>query len=166
MIVVSDTSPIRALANLGLLPILGSLHGEVVLPSAVESELADPRGRHAPVELVAFDFIRVREVVDVARVAELREDLDPGESEALVLAMELGADLVLIDESTGRTKARQMGLDFVGVVGVLLEAKQEGRIRAVRPLLDRLRDEFRFFLAPRFYEESLRLAGESREGTS
>jgi predicted nucleic acid-binding protein len=77
----------------------------------------------------------------------LRQKLDPGESEAIALALELGADL-LIDEAAGRAEAQRLGIRPIGVLAVLVRGKQLGRIDKVMPLVERLRNEYGFFLSP------------------
>ena len=92
MIVVSDTSPIRALAFLEQLTVLERLFGTVVIPPAVVDELANPARLapgESPVELSRFAFIEVRIPAGQTRVEELADELDRGESEAIVLAEEL-----------------------------------------------------------------------------
>ena len=89
------------------------------------------------------------------------QELDLGESEALALALEIRADLILIDEAAGRAMAKRMGVPFIGVFGVLLEAKRSGLIGAVLPLLDRLQNDHGFYLSAPVRDEVLRLAGES-----
>ncbi|HEY2157396.1 MAG TPA: DUF3368 domain-containing protein, partial [Isosphaeraceae bacterium] len=159
--VVSDTSPLRALANLGLLGLLHDLYSEVIVPPSVEKELANaPRGQ-SPVNLDEHPFLQVRSASDKAVVAAFLEDLDLGESEALALALEIRADLILIDETAGRDRAKQVGLSAIGVLGVLLEAKRSSFIGDLLPLLDQLQDEYRFYLTPQVRAEVLRRAGET-----
>jgi predicted nucleic acid-binding protein len=93
-------------------------------------------------------------------VAALERDLDRGEAEAIALACEVGASLVLLDEREGRRTALRLGLRCAGVVGVLLEAKERGMVEAVRPLLDALRDTTGFYLTAEVYRHALVLAGE------
>ena len=90
----------------------------------------------------------------------LRNELDQGESEALVLAKELGAVRILIDERLARRKARSVGLTVTGTLGVLLMAKEAGLIPAVRPLLDSL-SETPFRMSENLYRRVLRMAGEA-----
>ena len=160
-IVVSDTSPIRALAFIGRVELLSELFGQVFVPPAVAFELLEPAAEFESVDVEDFPFIEVVAPVAVNEVAILRETLDWGESEALVLARELQVDQVLIDELDGREVARQMGLGLIGTLGVLLKAKKAGLIDAIRPDVSRLIDELGFFVSQRLLDLILELAGEA-----
>jgi uncharacterized protein len=159
-VVVSDTSPIRALAHLALLDVLRQLFGEVIVPPAVVEELERPRSQATPVILSHLGFISCRTPGNLARVADFMQTLDPGESEALALAEELQADLILMDERLARRRAAALGLPTLGALGVLLRAKQERIIPAIAPLIDRLRAELRFFMTDDLRADLLRRAGE------
>ncbi|WP_159452280.1 DUF3368 domain-containing protein [Singulisphaera sp. GP187] len=157
---MSDTSPIRALANLQRLDLLPELFVEVVVPPAVERELRNSPKGLATVDLGEYPFIRVQAVTDRTAVTRFLLKLDEGESEALALALEVGADLILLDEAADRHAAKRAGLTPLGVLGVLLEAKQRRLIESLSPLLDQLQDDYRFFITPRLRAEVLRSAGE------
>jgi uncharacterized protein len=159
-IVVSDTSPVRALANLGLLEILGRLYGVVVVPHAVAAELSCPPEDQIAVDLSGIPFVIVQPVSNTSITGRFLNDLDRGESEALALAIELRADLILIDELAGRAIARNEGLDLIGVLGILLEAKHQGLIEVISPKLEELQEKHRFFIGEKIRREVLRLAGE------
>ena len=159
-IIVSDTSPVRALAHLGLLPVLETLFGEVLVPDSVAQELLDPPSSFARIDVADFGFLKVSCATNRQRVAELREQLDFGEAEAIALAQEVRAEALLIDERAGRNAARQLGLSPLGTVGLLLRAKERGLCGDIAPLLDQLRSELRFFISGSFYVHALRLAGE------
>jgi len=94
LIVVSDTSPLRALDFLGLLPLLKVLFDHVLIPPAVRDELDAPLPQFAAIDVTAFDFIEVRNPQDINRIQEFLRTLDRGESEALALALETGAQLI------------------------------------------------------------------------
>jgi predicted nucleic acid-binding protein len=160
-IVVSDTSPVRALANLGLLPVLQALFGDVIVPEAVARELSLPPDGQTGLDLAQFSFLKIMAVSELSSIERFLVDLDRGESEALALAIEVQADLLLIDEIEGRARAREEGLEIIGVLGVLLNAKKIGYVVELKPLLDQLQNQHRFFIARRIREEVLRLAGES-----
>jgi len=87
-------------------------------------------------------------------------NLDPGEAEVITLALENKADLLLLDEITGRTVASTYQLTFTGSIGCLVEAKHTGIIPAIKPLLDAMKDEARFWVNPRLYNRILREQGE------
>ena len=136
-LVVVNTTPIIALSLVGELGLLRSLYDEVVVPSAVEAEvLAGGRDGIGSSELIEASWLRVASLQD-SRRADLLADLDRGEAE--VLAQELNADLVIIDERLARLHAKRLGLTLTGTLGVLLRAKQLGHVKAVAPLIDRLR---------------------------
>ena len=160
-VVISDTSPVRALAYLGHLDWLEQLFHQVVLPPAVAAELRNPPTGLQAVDVGTWPFFVVRAPGNADRVAELRSVLDVGEAEAIALAEELRAELVLIDELTGRDVARQCGLTVLGTLGVLLRAKQDGLCVAVRGLLDRLQNELSFWVSPSLRRSILQQAGES-----
>mgnify|MGYP000232908060 CR=1 FL=1 len=163
IVVVSDTSPIRALAFLGQISLLETLFGTVVVPPAVAEELRNPARRgpgELPLDLSMHRFIEVRAPADRARVAQLENELDRGESEALVLAEEIGAQAVLMDESAGRTVAERMGLVPLGTVGILLRGKRAGLLTELRPFLDRLTQDLGFFITEPVRRWTLDQAGE------
>jgi uncharacterized protein len=162
-IVISDTSPVRALANLGLLTLLQQLYSEVIVPRAVAVELSRPREGQAVIsldELAEFSFLKVQEVSESSNVERFLDDLERGESEALGLAIELRADLILIDELAGRAAAMREGLKVIGVLGVLREAKLQGFLETISPLLDQLQNKYRFFIGEELRRQVLRSVGE------
>lgn len=105
-------------------------------------------------------FFDVRDVAGRIRVADLEAELDLGEAEAIVLAMETNADLLLIDEMLGRQVALREGLRIAGLMGLVVEAKQLGLIDSVRELVRRLETEAGFRVSNAVKAEALRLAGE------
>jgi hypothetical protein len=159
-IVVSDTSPVRALNHLELLNVLGQLFDRVFIPPAVLRELTQPPTRFVAVDVSQHDFIEVRAPQDRAQVQRLLQLLDSGESEALALALEVHADALLIDESTGRSVAADHRMPVIGTLGILSRAKTRGYIVTVGPLLDKLRTELDFYVSDELRDAFLRSAGE------
>jgi predicted nucleic acid-binding protein len=160
-LVVSDTSPVRALDHLGLLHVLEGLFAVVLVPPAVRDELLQPTRTCPLIDLSKVPYVRVQAPRDTGRVSSLLTELDPGEAEALALALEVQAQLVLMDERKGRRVAERLGLTSIGAVGLLLEAKKAGLVTAVHPLLLRLRDDIAFFMSDPLLDRVLRLAGEA-----
>lgn len=160
-VVISDTSPLRALAHLGHMEWLQELFHQIRLPPAVASELRHPPSALAAVDVTGWRFLVIQSPSNVQRVSEFRLRLDAGEAEALALAEELHADLVLVDELAGREVARQCGFTVLGTLGILLRAKQQGLCPAVAPLLDRLQRELNFFISPGLRRSILIQAGEA-----
>ena len=118
MLIVSDTSPILNLVAVERLELLKDLYGSIVIPPAVSAELHDNG------TFLTMDWIQVVEPANRAAVEALHTELDAGESEAIVLAQQLNASLLLIDERLGRRAAAQLGLDVTGLLGILAEAKK------------------------------------------
>jgi hypothetical protein len=160
MIVVANAGPLIALAQIGQFELLQKLYGQIRIPVAVQREVVASGGGRAGTEDVATsDWVSVVLVQDHAVVRLLRERLDAGESEAVALALELQADLLLIDEARGRRVAETQGLNKTGVIGTLVAAKESGLVPAVTPLLDGLRARG-FHMDERLYDTARQLAGE------
>ncbi|MEO1133070.1 MAG: DUF3368 domain-containing protein, partial [Cyanobacteria bacterium J06639_1] len=126
MIVVSNTTPIHCLLQIGEIELLRELFQTIVIPNAVVKELSDPLAPDAVREWISAppDWVRVLAVEESYLPENVR--LDPGESEAIVLAFQLQADLVLLDETKARRVAKQEGLSVSGTLGVLDRAALMG----------------------------------------
>ncbi len=160
MIVVSNTSPISNLAAIGQLELLQQLYGNIIIPPAVYQELINS-GDTDPATLAVqtLDWIQTQPVLDRVLLETLQTNLDPGEAEAITLAVEIKADRLIIDERRGRNEAMRLGLQVTGLLGIVLAAKQQGLIPLVQPILDDLRANS-FWIRDALYAEVLRLAGE------
>jgi predicted nucleic acid-binding protein len=163
MLVVSDTSPISNLAIIGRLSLLQKQFQEIWIPIAVEFELSKlpyPKALASVGQVLREGWIKRRTVHTESMQRVLQFGLGPGEAEAIALALELPADLVLLDERDGRAAATRAGLRVTGVLGVLLRAKMQGDIPMLKPELEALRKKARFFIAEKQEQEVLRSAGE------
>jgi predicted nucleic acid-binding protein len=160
MIVVSNTSPISNLAAIGQLELLQQLYGNIIIPPAVYQELINS-GDTDPATLAVqtLDWIQTQPVSDRVVLETLQTNLDPGEAEAITLAVEINAQRLIIDERRGRNEAIRLGLQVTGLLGIVLAAKQQGLIASVQPILDDLRAN-NFWIRDALYAEVLRLAGE------
>ena len=125
MIVVADTTPIITLMKLQRLDLLEKVFGTVIVPHAVYEELISNSNYLTEAQtIVECPFLKRLKVSDRQSIKILREvvGLDAGESEAIALAEENHADLLIIDERKGRRVAKQMELRITGTIGILLHA--------------------------------------------
>jgi uncharacterized protein len=159
MIVVSDTSPILSLALIGRLELLHGLYDTIVIPEAVRSEIVSTDQGGAR-EVAQADWIIIRSIVPDVILKLLRREVDRGEAEAIGLALQLNADVLLIDERKARHLAADLELGVVGLLDVLQEAKQRHFITSVKPILDDLITRARFRLSHKLYQRTLFTAGE------
>ena len=149
--VISNASPLIALSQLDHLDLLEQFFHTVIIPPAVADEISPTV--HLPA------WIEKRSLSQPIGPRILSASLGPDESEAISLALETGARLVILDERAGRRLARGLGLSIIGVLGVLLMGKRRGLLPAMKPCLDRLL-EYEFRISPALYERVLRDAGE------
>ena len=160
MIVVSDASPLIGLAAVGRLDLLQQLFGGLSIPTVVHEEVTRATGRAGAEELATADWVTVHSLSNDFLGRALVGEVDRGEAEAIALAVELKADLVLMDERRGRAVAARFGLRVVGVLGLLIEAKRKGLLDKVEPLLSDLLHKAGFRLGPELYRRVLEEAGE------
>jgi hypothetical protein len=159
-IVVADAGPLIALARIGRIELLRLLYGGAVVPVAVMEELQlDSRRPGADTLRAARNAGWLEVMTAPTDVHALKQVLDPGEAEAILLAENIACRFLLIDERRGRAIARNRGIPVVGTAGLLLNAKRKGRLTAVTPELERL-SQNGYRLAPALIEEIRRLAGE------
>ncbi len=111
-------------------------------------------------EVAASGWIIQHPRLSNALVRAFRRSLDDGESESIALALELKADLILLDDLDDREAAEAVGLNVIGVLGVLLEARARCLIPTVSPSLDALRHEAGFYISAKLYQHVLELAKE------
>ena len=111
-------------------------------------------------EIDQADWVSVNECSNILLVNQLKADLNPGESEAIALALELKSDLLLIDELKGRKVAENYQLKIIGLLGVLLQAKQKMLIPEIKPLLLDLEMKANFYMSEILKKEILNLANE------
>lgn len=155
--VVSNTGPLIALAQIGQFNLLQALFEQVVIPPAVRAEIQDDVSRAA---LTAAEWLVVSPPADLLAVQLLLEELDAGESEALILAKEKSAKLLLIDERAAARKARTLGLSVIGTLGILLLGQKAGYLTTLKPHLEHLQ-QTGFRMSTSLYTQVLLAAGES-----
>ncbi|HLJ49276.1 MAG TPA: DUF3368 domain-containing protein [Bryobacteraceae bacterium] len=137
-IVICDSSPLRYLVLIGEADLLARLYAQVVIPEAVAEELNQSSTPEVVREWMADrpDWIQV--MPSTGGPAVVRSDLDLGEHEAILLALRLKADLVIMDDREGVTEARRLGLAVTGTLGVLKRGAELGLIK-LPPVITRLR---------------------------
>lgn len=159
-LLVSDAGPLIALAKCGQLQLLARLFDVVHVPQAVVDEVL--KGGHWPETPILHQFLKQQTEIHADRenllVQELRGDLHEGETQAIALASELSA-MLLIDELQGRQVAQERGVQVVGTMGILLQAKRAGLIQRVQPSIDHIRNHG-YALSNALIAQVLRLAGE------
>lgn len=162
MIVVANASPLIGLSAVNSLGLLNSLFGAIHISEAVYREIViSGRGRVGSAEVASAAWIQRHEISDTAAVSRLMTaaKLNTGESETLILATEITADLVIIDERPARRHAFAQKLPVTGTIGVLMLAKTRGLVSEIKPLLDALTG-FGMRLDHDLYRYALRRAGE------
>jgi predicted nucleic acid-binding protein len=150
------------LAGIDRFDLLHDIYGEILVPDAVWREtVAAGTGRVGAIEARGVFWIHRKEPPNPSIVSDLAATLDPGEAEAIALALSLQADMpVLLDDRRARRVAADAGLKVTGTAGVLVEAKRLGLIPLFAPLLAELR-EAGLYLSEIARERLIDLAGES-----
>lgn len=143
MIVVSDTTPIISMLKIRRLDLLEKAFGEVFIPNAVYKELTDDQ-RFMEEAKIVKDASYIKSVpvsnFEAVRILRMATGLDWGESEAIVLADEQKADVLLMDEAKGRAISEKMGIAIMGTIGLLISTYEDGLITSweVRRCIDAL----------------------------
>jgi hypothetical protein len=149
------------MARIDQLDLLRQLYGELVIPEAVWHEVVvRGTGQAGAEEVKSASWIKTQAVANEPLVQALQQELDAGEAEAIVLALETGADLLIMDERLGRENARHLGLRHIGLIGVFVRAKHQGLIAEIKPHLDALRGVAAFRIEDALYMRVLKEEGE------
>jgi predicted nucleic acid-binding protein len=159
-LVISNTSPLLYLHQVGRIDLLQSLYGRVHIPLAVKKEL------HAGAELGiavpdtgALEWLEVRPLRDTTLLPVVI-DLGSGEAEAIALAIGHPGSLLILDDSLGRRIAHLNKVTYTGTLGVLVKAKSRGLLPLVSPVIEALR-KTTMHLTQSLVEMILREAGEA-----
>ena len=161
MIIVSDTSALSNLALVEHLWLLETIYQNVIIPDVVASELAAASNPAIPA-ILQLDWVQTKSLTQSQLANQLQQErgLDAGEANAIALALEIRADDLLIDERLGRQEAVRLGLSIIGILGVLLIAKQRNLIAQVKPVMDALANKAGFRISPQLYQRVLTLSQE------
>jgi predicted nucleic acid-binding protein len=160
--IVADASVLIALSTIRQLPLLVERFPQgILIPQAVWREVVEQGGDRPGVQDVAVaPWITVLPSATSGISQLLQAELEEGEAEAIALAHALSADLVLLDERDARQAAARLGLRTLGAIGILIWAKQSGRLPALKPTLDALRTQGKFRISRTLYEQALATVGE------
>lgn len=163
MPVVSNTSPLSNLAIIGRLELLRERYGTVLIPPAVHRELAalsHALGKSRIKAALHDGWLRIAPLDTGTPAPVLPHELDPGETEAITLSIQVAAEKVILDDALGRAAAKHLGLKFSGLLGELVFAKLAGRIPTVRDEINLLRRDARFFVSAEVEAVILAQSGE------
>jgi predicted nucleic acid-binding protein len=139
--VVGNSSPIIHLAKIDKLDLLKHYFQTITVPKSVFREcVAEGKERQEAEVIKNSNWIKVLEAEDKKLVRLLRTSLDDGESEAIALSLEIGADLILLDDFDAREKARLFGLTIIGTLGILLRANKDKKIPSLKEYLLKLKE--------------------------
>jgi len=156
--IVSNTTPIITLLTISKLDLLKEIYGQIIVPKGVYDEIEQGKDKQFYTDLTKFEWIKIKLIKDKETLKYLH-DLDRGEAEVIVLANELKADLVIIDEQLGRQYAELFNLKITGTIGVLLKAKELGLIKQIKPLINQM-IENGIWLNKKLIEKILNIANE------
>ncbi len=145
--IVSDSTCLIALERIGNVEILPAIFETVLIPPAVERELA-----------ISLPWLKVERLSDPSSVVALKLIIDDGEAEAIALAQEQQCRIIT-DDRRARSVARKFGLDVIGTVGILVLARKRNIVSSIEPLLIDL-DVAGFYVSTALREEALRLVDE------
>jgi|SRR5690606_6288377 len=156
--IISNTTPIISFLKINKLLILKELYQKIIIPKEVFNEIEAGKEKEYYTDLSKIDWIQIEKIENKKSLSYFL-DLDKGEAEAIVLAVEQEADLIILDENLGRFYAKHAGLKVTGTIGILLKAKQMNLIPEIKPLLFELKAK-EVWLSDKFIEEILNLADE------
>jgi len=162
LIVISESSVLIGLSSIDQLHLLRELlNDEIFIPGAVWHEVVESgAGRPGAKRIESADWITVRQVAETDLLCLLKTELDSGEAEAIALAKEIHAELILLDERAARKIAKSLRLNVLGTVGLLIRARQRGKIISLQDVLDQLRSDAQFRISETLYKLALETVGE------
>ena len=160
--VVSNSSPLIHLAKIGHLDLLRYFFDKIVVSEVVYKEcVIEGKGREDAKKIEKAEWIEVAKIMDEKLKRALMIVLDEGEAEAITLALEESADLILLDDYEARKIARNYRLNITGTIGVLIRARYSGEIDNLKEELEKLK-ETGFWLSEDLYTKILREEREQR----
>jgi hypothetical protein len=156
-VIVSNASPLIVLLKINKLFILKELFEKVVIPDAVYKEITAKE--HDKLVFDKLKWVEIRRVRKTEMINLLEKLIDKGEAEAVVLAKELNATL-LIDDAKARKYAKLVNIEVIGTLGLLKMAKKNGLVQSVRKVIDDILTEG-YYIEDRLVRKILKDIGES-----
>ena len=148
-IIISDTSCLILLYKIDELDLLKSLSDRIFITRTIKKEF----GKSLP------KWIQIKSPSDSHYQQILEMDLDPGEASAIALSLEIDNSILIIDDLKGRRVAEKLRLRYSGTFGLILRAKHEGIVTAIRPILNKIR-KTDFHFSENLFETIIKEAGE------
>ena len=159
--VISNATPLIAFSRINQLSLMQEIVGKLIIPEAVAEEISHyPLSSPGSIVLSDQPWIKIESLKSNSQLQLLLPILDRGEAAVIALALERRAKLVLMDELTGRKVAKSLQLSVTGSVGLLIKAKQTGKIQAIEPFLTAMQ-KAGLYLSQRFIAEVLKQMNES-----
>lgn len=143
--IIVNSTPLIALAKVNKLEILKGMYEHIIIPGAVYREVTEKDDVAAQRIEAAREWIEVRKVDSNLDRRMYKAKLHDGEVEVMLLAQEIGADAVVIDDGAARKTAEYLGLPLTGTLGVMIKAKQRGLLEAVMPVVQQMEQNGIFF---------------------
>ncbi len=147
--IISDTSCLIALTNIGSLNILHDVYGKVIITSEIVKEFGVTLPR----------WFEIENPKDLSRLSFLENQLDKGEASAIALALEIPDSLIIVDDEKARRVAELLKIEITGTLGVIIKAKNYGIINSIKPFLMKLKN-VGFRISTDLEKEALSLTGE------
>ncbi|HXB34557.1 MAG TPA: DUF3368 domain-containing protein [Puia sp.] len=147
--IISDTSCLIVLTNIGELDLLHKTYGSIITTVEIANEFGEPLP----------DWVIIEKVSDKYKQQLLEMQIDRGESSAIALALETPESTVILDDYRARKIAQQLGVNYTGTIGVIIKAKINGVIPSIRPILSKIK-ETDFRISVEIERQALLAAGE------
>ena len=156
--VIVNSTPLIILSKIGELEILKNLYGDIIIPRAVFEEVTR-KNDLAKEKILNSEWIKILEVQDKSDRKIYQAKLHDGEVEVMMLAKEISADLLIIDDNAAKKTAKFLGFKVTGTLGILIKAKAEKIISEVRPILEKMLAE-KFYISDKILNLVLKTARE------
>ena len=157
--VMSNSTQLIILGNIDKLFILKELYKEMIIPKAVFNEFTVKEDKAKQQIIQNLDWIKVLKVQNTENRRMYQSKLHDGEVEVMILAQEISADLLIIDDNAAKKTAKFLGLTVTGTLGVLLKAKSQGIISIVKEILDEMLNQG-FYISDNIIKLVLKSANE------